>query len=99
MKLKKAILIALVVVGMCANLFGADVHVVISEDPILVRDGETGKEYDKVDGYCTINWKEASKFGFCYAYATISGVKLYYEFMLVSITKATDKEIRGPLQY
>lgn len=92
--LTKGILI-LLVLGIASLAFAADVHVVITEKPIFVKDGDTGQKYSNVKGYCTINWKDGINYGFCYAYATIEKKKLVYEFLLVSIASTNDNEIKG----
>lgn len=82
-------------VGLASSAFAADVHVVITEKPIFVKDGDTGQQYDNAKGYCTINWKDGINYGFCYAYAIIEKKKLVYEFLLVSISSTSDTEING----
>ncbi|MCP5102736.1 MAG: hypothetical protein GY950_05135, partial [bacterium] len=92
--LKKGILVLLVVLGVSFGVFAADVHVVISEKPIMVRDGETGQQYDKVKGYCTVNWKAGLNYGFCYAYGAVEKGPVY-EFLLVSVKSTGAGEIKG----
>lgn len=88
------LIIALAAVGAYAQ----DVHSVIAQKPFYLTDGLTGTMYRSLKGYCTMNWKDATRYGSFTAKVSpilLTPVLLEYEFTLVSVGNASSTEIEG----
>jgi hypothetical protein len=94
-KLLAIVLTVLLIFGVSAAALAADVHSVISQYPFLLKDGITGNQYNTLNGTCTMNWKEQTRYGFFNAKVTVTGTQLVYEFQLVAIGRCTASEIEG----
>lgn len=81
-----------------AVVLAADVHSVIAEKPYVLVDGLTGNQYTQLKGFATMNWKDATRYGFFNANVSVTSVLpvvLNYEFQLVSIGNCNDTYIEG----
>lgn len=87
----------LVSVGFVFQLCAADVHTVVSEKPYILTDGENGSTYYHLEGYCTINWKDKTRYGSYFAKIFVhdSPIRLVYEFTCISISNSNDDFIEG----
>ncbi len=76
-----------------------NVHNVVSEKPLYVKDGLTGTWYDSVKGKCVISWQDNTRYGFYNARLTVydptAAANISYEFQLVSIANCSSDTIEG----
>ncbi|HEX3029941.1 MAG TPA: hypothetical protein VHT34_11715 [Clostridia bacterium] len=76
-----------------------NVHNVVSEKPLYVKDGLTGTWYDNVKGKCVISWQDKTRYGFYNAkltvYDPVAATNISYKFQLVSIANCNSDTIEG----
>jgi hypothetical protein len=94
-KLLAIVLTVLLVFGVSAAALAVDVHSVIAQRPLYLKDGITGITYNALSGTCTMNWKEKTRYGFFNAKITVNNSPLVYDFQLVAIGNCTASEIEG----
>jgi hypothetical protein len=96
MKKLSVILVTLLLVFSISAIASADVHSVNSLSPIQLTDGLTNIPYTNVSGFCSMNWKEVTRYGFFNAQITVWNVpQIHYELQLVSIGNCTVSQIEG----
>lgn len=97
MRLTVRLMVAVLALGLSASAASAKwfpVHSVWSDNqPILIIDGNTGKQYQPSLGYSATSWQETTSQGFSHAVGlTSNGL---YEFRMLSTSSNNNDEILG----
>ena len=98
MKVNKYITMSIMIVSLLllSSVAFAGTHNVVSEKPYLFTDGDTGVSYKYPRGAITMNWKDATRYGFFNAIVRPPAPKpLEYEFVLVAISQSDKEKIKG----
>jgi hypothetical protein len=95
MKKLTILIVALLLLLSFATITSAAVHSVFAPTPFLLIDGLTGTNYTNLSGRCSMNWNDATRYGFFNAKVDVLVPFISYEFQLISIGNASATEIEG----